>query len=231
MTLGTGVAVRSLKDIIKSRVPRSSIDQILLAFPMLYPAIRYESQLSPEQLAILTGIVTDPLPGNIIECGVYRAGTTVLLARVLKTRRITRTIYALDSFSGFTGEIDDEVQRGQVIEAGRVAFTANSLAYVRRKIAVLGFEDVIRLVPGYFEETLDTVQDRFCLALIDCDLEQSVEFCLTRLWDRIVDGGWVVVDDYANPGYPGAAIAADRFFRGVSCQRRFARDNFLIIQK
>jgi O-methyltransferase len=224
-------ALRSIKELIKQHVPRSSINRALLSFPQLYGPLRYESQLTPEQFAILEGIVGQNRPGNIIECGVYRAGTTVLLARLLKRKHIAKKIYALDSFSGFAEEIDDEVGRGQVVADGRSAFRANSVDYVRRKLAVLGVDDVIEVVPGYFEETLPGIRDRFCLALIDCDLERSIEFCLEQLWDRVVEGGFIVVDDYTNPGYPGAAIASDRFLRRVSYRSRAVRHNFLLVER
>lgn len=231
MKLQTATAMRSIKDLVKQHVPRSTIDRALLTLPQLYGALRYESQLTPAQLAILDTIVGENRPGNIIECGVYRAGTTVLLARLLKQRQMAKRIYALDSFGGFAEEIEDEVSRGQVVKEGRTAFRANSIDYVRRKLAVLGVDDVIEVVPGYFEETLPDIRDRFCLALIDCDLERSVEFCLEQLWDRMTDGGWVVVDDYTNPGYPGAAIASDRFFRRVSYRSRATSNNFLMVQR
>jgi hypothetical protein len=40
-----------------------------------------------------------------------------------------------------------------------------------------------------------------------------------------------VVDDSANPSYPGAALAADRFFAEVSHRRRTASGNFLVVEK
>jgi predicted O-methyltransferase YrrM len=227
----TRTALRPLKTLVKKHVPPAHIDRVLLSFPQLYPALRYESQLSAPQLDILRGILVRGRPGNIIECGVYRAGTTVLLARALAEYRLVKRIYALDSFGGFAPEIDEEIGRGLVVEAGRTAFTANSVDYVRRKLAVLGVADRVEVVPGFFEDTLPGIDDRFCLALIDCDLEKSIEFCLDQLWDKMVDGGFVVVDDYANPGYPGAALAADRFFARVPARRRLASDNFLVVEK
>ena len=223
--------IDTLKGFVKRHVARSHVDRALLTFPQLYPAVRYESQLTPAQFAILRSVLAERRPGNIIECGVYRAGTTVLLARELKAMGLRKRIYALDSFAGFEPEIEDEIDRGLVPVAGRSAFTINSVEYVRRKLRVLGVADAIEVVPGFFEKTLPAIDDTFCLALIDCDLEKSTEYCLEYLWDRTVDGGAVVVDDYQNPFYPGAAIAADRFFAGRRCRNRFARDNFLVVQK
>lgn len=221
----------SMRHLVKRAVPVKLAHSVLLAVPQLYPLVRYESQLTEPQLTILRSILTEPRPGNVIECGVYRAGTTVRLARLIKSLGRPRLIYALDSFAGFEPEIEDEIERGLVPKAGRTAFTANSVDYVRRKIRALGVDDVIRVVPGFFEQTLPTIDDRFALALIDCDLEKSTEFCLDYLWPRIVDGGYLVVDDYQNAFYPGAALAADRFFASVRTRTRFARDNFLVVQK
>ena len=90
---------------------------------------------------------------------------------------------------------------------------------------------MIAIVPGYFEDTLDTIMDSFCLALIDCDLEKSTESCLTTLWEKVVKGGYIVVDDYTNPGYPGARMACDRFLSNVSYEQRQVHHGRLVIEK
>jgi Macrocin-O-methyltransferase (TylF) len=224
-------SISALVSFIRTRVPRSYVSRLLLGCPWLYRLVRYESQLAAEQVALIAGLLGGERAGNVIECGVYRAGTTVFLARQIKRLHLKKKIYALDSFAGFEAEIEDEIRRGLVAAEGRTAFTANSVDYVRRKLAVLGVDDVVEVVPGYFEATLPRVEDRFCLALIDCDLEKSTEFCLHQLWPKVVDGGYVVVDDYAYSGYPGAALASDRFFREVPYARRSVEGNFLIVQK
>jgi hypothetical protein len=214
-------------------IPQAFMNRLLLAFPGLYSRLRYESQLTPDQVAILERLLSQGLPGDVIECGVYRAGTTVLLARYLKRHRIAKTIYALDSFGGFdvAGELNDDIRRGMVVPVGRTAFTYNSVGYVRAKLERLGVASLVEVVPGYFENTLPRIDAKFCLALVDCDLEKSVEFCLTHLWERIVPGGYLVVDDYANPGYPGARIAADRFADHAMPAERWASHNFLVLKK
>ncbi|MBI4491030.1 MAG: class I SAM-dependent methyltransferase [Deltaproteobacteria bacterium] len=233
MLLNQKLSARVLiKNFVKGRVSQSQLDRLLLTLPQLYPLLRYESQLSGDQIAVLRGILEKGVPGNIIECGVYRGGTTALMGLYLKEHRIPKKIYALDSFSGFKRDgIEEEVRRGLVVAQGLSAFTANSAEYVQRKIEKLGLRDMIEIVPGYFEESLDKIRDFFSLALIDCDLEKSTEFCLTTLWDRVVQGGCIIVDDYANPGYPGARIAADRFLKHVVCKQKQVQHNFLVIEK
>ncbi|WP_337286652.1 TylF/MycF/NovP-related O-methyltransferase [Candidatus Methylomirabilis sp.] len=222
-----------LRYLVKRYVPPSVVNSLLLMVPSLYPGLRYESQLSEEQRTVLIELLGKGIPGNVIECGVYRGGTTVLMALYLKKEGSRRKkIYALDSFMSFpTDEVNGEIGRGLVPEQGRTAFTSTSSDYVQRKVDRLGLHDMIEIVPGYFEDTLDTIKDSFCLALIDCDLEKSVEYCLTTLWDRVIKGGHIVVDDYTNPGYPGARIAADRFLSNVNYTQRYVCHGLLVIEK
>jgi len=77
---------------------------------------------------VLCEILGEDIPGNVIECGVYRGGTTVLMALHLRKNRIAKKIYALDSFTGFKEDgVNDEVQRGLVPDQGRTAFTFTPL--------------------------------------------------------------------------------------------------------
>lgn len=233
MTVLRGKLAQSLKRTLRRWLPQAFVNRLLLTFPSLYSQVRFESQLTPDQIMILESFLAQGLPGDVIECGVYRAGTTALLARYLKSHRITKTIYALDSFGGFdvAGELDDDIRRGMVVPLGRTAFTYNSAEYVRAKLDRLDVASLVEVVPGYFEDTLPRIDGKFCLALVDCDLEKSVEFCLSQLWDKIVPGGYLVVDDYTNPGYPGARVAADRFADRVMPAERRASHNFLIVKK
>ena len=221
-----------LRNVVKRYIPQSLYNRLPLIFPQLYKILRYESQLSEDQMAVLCEVLGKDIPGDVIECGVYRGGTTVLMALYLKNNRIAKKIYALDSFTGFKEDgVNDEIQRGLVPDQGRTAFIFTSVDYVQRKLERLGLRDMIKIVPGYFEDTLDTIMDSFCLALIDCDLEKSTEFCLTTLWEKVVKGGYIVVDDYTNPGYPGARMACDRFLSNVSYKQRQVRHGLLVIQK
>lgn len=230
--MGLEAGIPWLKHVVKRRSCQSHVNRLLLTFPQLYALLRYESQLSKDQIAVLHTILGRGISGNVIECGAYRGGTTVFMARYLKKHQMKKKIYVLDSFAGFNVEgIEEEIRRGLVVAQGRSAFTFTSADYVQSKIAKLGLDDLIEIVPGYFEETLQHISDSFSLGLIDCDLEKSTEFCLAMLWEKIVPNGCIVVDDYTNPGYPGARIASDRFLRSITCKHSEVRHGLLIIEK
>lgn len=71
-------------------------------------------------------------------------------------------------------------------------------------------ETRIHLVKGWFSDTLPvTDTGEIALLHLDCDLYQSVKFCLETLYDKVVEGGCIVIDDY---GYwSGCKKAVDEF--------------------
>jgi predicted O-methyltransferase YrrM len=224
--------IQDIKASVRSGPAAPYIDRLLVSVPSVYPLLRYESQLSTAQLDVLLRLLDADVPGDIVECGVYRGGTTALMARHLQRRGVTtKTIHALDSFSGFrTDSVEVEIRQGLEAEA-REAFRGTSPQYLRHKLQALGLAHLVRVVPGYFENTLESVPGPFSLALIDCDLEGPVYYCLTVLWDRMSPGGHLIVDDYVNTGYPGARHAAQRFLEGRTDAEATPEGNFLVLRR
>lgn len=96
-------------------------------------------------------------------------------------------------------------------------FSSTSLALVRAKLEHLGIRNV-ELVPGAFGETLgdEVLADvRFRAALLDCDLYESYHVALPWVWDRMLPGGLVYLDEYYSLKFPGARIAVDEFCERV----------------
>ncbi len=64
------------------------------------------------------------------------------------------------------------------------------------------------LIPETFVGLEDSV---ISLAHIDVDQYQAVLDCLSFIYPRMLKGGWIVLDDYACPGCPGATRAVDEY--------------------
>jgi O-methyltransferase len=223
--------IQDIKASVRSGPAAPYIDRLLVSVPAMYPLLRYESQLSPAQLEVLLRLLDADVPGDIVECGVYRGGTTALMARHLQKRGVRKIIHALDSFSGFKSDsVEAEIEHGLEADA-REAFRGTSPDYLRHKLKALGLAHMVRVVPGYFEDTLEAIPGPFSLALIDCDLDGPVEYCLNVLWDRMSPGGSLIVDDYANSGYPGARVAAERFLKGRTDAVATPEGNFLVLRR
>lgn len=166
------------------------------------------------------------LEGDIIECGCYRCGTTILMASHLANQISKRKIFACDTFGGFNyDELEGERRRGLTKAANR-DFTDNSYDYVFRKIHRLGHDKDIVLVRGYFQDTLERMKaNRFCIALIDCDLSQSVLYSADKVFPLLVGGGIMLFDDYYEKGFKGVKKVVDEF---VATHREQIQDHGLL---
>lgn len=130
--------------------------------------------------------------GDLIECGVYRGGMSVLMGLWLRERNETRQIYLCDVFSGLPMPDRSVDQR---YEAG---FFAVPVDRVERTIADFGLTDLCVLRPGLFAETLPRLDEsqQFAFAHVDGDLYNSTFDCLKHLYPKLVEGAPMVFDDY-----------------------------------
>jgi predicted O-methyltransferase YrrM len=155
------------------------------------------------------------LPGDVIECGVYRGKSLQWIARVMADRAPEKTVFACDSYEGFPEEDVGRVDLGPLRFLARVRkkfrLATDTPARLERFFWLFGVRGEI--VKGYFSDTLPRfAETRFCFVHLDCDLYSSYKECLELLYENLTPGGVVVFDDYRAPKWPGAELAVDEFF-------------------
>ena len=93
-------------------------------------------------------------------------------------------------------------------------FSETPLSLLKRKIKYLGLDNIV-LVDGDYKETMTKKMHKnikFMATLVDCDLYESHKIALPFVWDRLVEGGYMYLDEYYSLKFPGARIATDEFF-------------------
>jgi len=159
------------------------------------------------------------LPGDIIECGVYKAASAIRWAtfRELCESKRSRRLVCFDAY----GDFPTSSVRGTDDQLFTEAFTADggsglSLDEVKSIFAHKKLDentlfikgDVRASIPAWLEKNTHA---RFSLVHLDMDVYEPTSSALTDLWPRIVRGGIVVIDDYNTVG--GATRAIDEFLR------------------
>lgn len=167
----------------------------------------------PELATLFEAVRQVQVRGTILECGVYRGASLLALAHLMLPLR--PAIYGLDSFEGLDvpseadkfadGTLDPAAYRGAMADV--------NLEILRNRLRALGW-DHVKLVKGYFQDTLPSLaNERFSLVHIDCDVYEAHVECLEFVYPRMLPGGWIVLDDYGNPRWPGAKRAVDEFLQ------------------
>lgn len=203
---------------LKKIIPDSFLNNIFLAFPILYKnrIINYQTNLCKYEIYELLYYLARAckLEGNIIECGSNKCGTSIIIANYLIDNEIkSKRIYACDTFSGFDmSELSEDISKGYT-NVSKKAFTSTSYEYVNKKIMKLKLGHIVIPVKGLFQDTLHTIDSKFCLAFIDCDLEKSTTYCAEYLFSKIEKNGFMLFDDYNDRNFQGVRIAVDRFVK------------------
>ena len=160
------------------------------------------SLLNDARLAVIRTVcaLVSHLPGASAEVGVYRGGTTRLIAECLPAK----DHYAFDTWEGIPSAIATDGHR-----AGE--FADVSFADVAAWLADL---PNVHLVRGVFPATAGVFDGSYCLVHLDGDTYQTTRDALEFFYPRMVRGGVIVFDDWEWVMCPGVELAAREFFQG-----------------
>jgi hypothetical protein len=145
-------------------------------------------------------VFADGVPGDFLEAGVCHGGASIFL-RALQVAygEAERCTWLADTFAGVpppTDPVDREHELDLTEE--RFPWMAAGLDAVRDNFATYDLlDDGVRFLPGLFADTLPGAPvDRLAILRIDGDLYSSTRDALEALYDRVCEGGFVIVDDY-----------------------------------
>jgi hypothetical protein len=187
-------------------------------------AVRPWTMTSNEKLFALVVavryVVDHTIPGDVVECGVWRGGSMQAIARVLAAHGATdRELHLFDTFDGMPPPSEEDVRRGGPSAAQLLATrprTANVWAVADLEDVQAGMARVdypvqrIHYHPGLVEETIPReAPERIALLRLDTDWYASTAHEMEHLYDRVPPGGVIVFDDYGF--WQGARKAVDEF--------------------
>jgi O-methyltransferase len=181
---------------------------------------------SPERIAALCDatryVVQAQIPGDVVECGVWRGGSMMAVARTLiELGDTTRTLFLYDTFSGMPlpGDrdvtISGESATDLMLDASKDDATSiwcyAPLEGVKKAVTSVGYpQEQLRFVEGKVEETIPaTAPHRIALLRLDTDWYESTRHELVHLFPKLSTGGILIIDDYGH--WKGARQAVDEY--------------------
>lgn len=155
------------------------------------------------------------LPGDILEFGVYKGASfaRLLAFRDLIENKDSRHIAGFDIFGKFPDDLALESDREFVKsfeEKGGYGIDRGHLSQLLSAKGCTNFQlikgDIFNTLPQYLKANPGL---RIALLHIDVDVYEPSKFILETLWDRVVLGGIVMLDDYGS--VEGETKAVDEF--------------------
>jgi O-methyltransferase len=170
--------------------------------------VEAETMIGMQRLASLQHcvetVLIDEIPGDLVECGVWRGGASILMRAVLAAYSDeTRRVWLCDSFEGVpppdTENYKEDKLPWYAIGLHRAApILAVTQEEVRANFERYGLlDDQVRFLPGWFKDTLgDAPIEQIAVLRLDGDLYESTIQALDALYPRLSPDGFCIIDDY-----------------------------------
>jgi O-methyltransferase len=151
--------------------------------------------------------------GDVIECGCWHGHSTLAIATLLAEGGFGGRFHVFDSFEGGLSDFGPEDESAFRLSAAekdaQVRQFASDFELVRAATDRFGFVDLHRgWIPQSFA-SFSCPQLRF--VHIDVDMYVPTRAALEFVWEQVVPGGCVVIDDYNHAVFAGATRAVDEF--------------------
>ncbi|MFU2008998.1 TylF/MycF family methyltransferase [Bacillus pseudomycoides] len=148
-------------------------------------------------------VLKDNIEGDFIETGVWRGGSCIFMRGFLKVHEIeNRKVWLADSFQGLPASNEEKYPSDRLLNwLHTIDYLCVSLEEVQnnfRKYDLL--DENVRFLKGWFKDTLPTAPiEKLAILRLDGDLYESTMDSLTNLYNKVSDGGFIIVDDYFLP--------------------------------
>lgn len=174
------------------------------------------------------------IEGDLVEFGTATGFTASAMARTLKEleRHADRNLWLFDSFEGLPEATAEADRLSPHVAAGVWGKgTCRGLTAQGLKVQIAQFLDQsrIRIVEGWFSDTVSSIPDaaRFALVHVDGDLYQSAIDCLSPLFERkLISKGAVIVFDDWNCNRADNNLGERRAWREISEKHHAEFDDF-----
>ena len=192
--------------------------------------VRPFTMTSPERMYALPNavryVVANRLAGDITECGVWRGGSMMLIAKALLQLKDTeRHLYLYDTFAGMTKPSAKDSTRFEK-RTPEESYTASkkegddvvhwsyaSLQEVQANLSSTGYDQSkLHFVKGPVEQTIPgIIPERIALLRLDTDFYESSKHEMEHLFPRLISGGVLILDDFGH--WEGQRIAVEEYIK------------------
>ncbi|MCC6574755.1 MAG: class I SAM-dependent methyltransferase [Planctomycetes bacterium] len=170
-------------------------------------------------------VVNQDIPGDIVECGVWKGGSMMVITRTLLNLKVRdRRLHLFDTFEGMSTPTKSDVSieghdairmfaETKLEDREGSEWCRSQLDDVRAAVESTGYpKDKITYVKGKVEDTLPAAAPkRIALLRLDTDWYESTLAEMDHLFTRLVPGGVLIIDDYLY--WRGARQAVDEYIK------------------
>lgn len=169
-------------------------------------------------------VVKNNIPGDFVECGVWRGGNGILAKTIFEYLGSNKKVWMFDTFQGMTAPTSVDVAaktqlaaESHFLESQKETYNEwcyASLEDVKKNCSDAGLDiNAFKFVEGDVCQTLKkpkNIPAAISVLRLDTDWYESTKAELEILYPRLSDRGVLIIDDYGH--WEGARKAVDEYF-------------------
>lgn len=168
-------------------------------------------------------VIQNNIEGDFVECGVWRGGSSMMIALTLKSMNISdRQLFLYDTYEGmseptendidFRGGNADSLLKQNVQDKENSVWCLADLQDVQNNMKLTEYPlNNIKFVQGKVEDTIpQTISESIALLRLDTDWYESTAHELKYLYPKLQNRGVLIIDDYGH--WEGCRKAVDEYF-------------------
>jgi hypothetical protein len=169
-------------------------------------------------------IIKNKITGDIVECGVWKGGSVMAIAKTLLVlKNYDKELYLFDTFEGMPKPTEFDVSYGDKhtalkefedlkIDNNSSDWSRIELDEVKNNVFSTGYnKEKFHFIKGKVEDTIPKFSpETISILRLDTDWYESTRHELIHLFPRLVKGGVIIIDDYGF--WEGAKRAVDEYF-------------------
>lgn len=215
--------VRPVQDIKQSSYPSDFDQEVIDIIESVTPYTMTGIQRLFALIQAVKYVVKANIPGNIVECGVWRGGSMMAVAHTLRQLGENNIdLYLFDTYEGMTKPSDIDIDYAGMPATTTFERTKRSndssewcyasIEEVRNNLLSTGYNrERLKLIKGKVEDTIpDFAPNQISLLRLDTDWHESTRHELVHLYPRLSAGGVLIIDDYGH--WQGSRKATDEYF-------------------
>jgi O-methyltransferase len=134
------------------------------------------------------------LEGDFVECGVHTGLLSLVICHALQFDKLPRRFYLFDTFDGIPDEDMNDIEQHRIKTVGALDYK-NVWGLAKRNFAP--FPNA-QLVQGRLPKSLETVVvEKIAYLSVDLNNVKAERGVIAQLWEKVVPGAIVLIDDYA----------------------------------
>jgi len=144
-------------------------------------------------------IIKNNLSGSFVECGVWKGGSMIAVAKKLQNLNVDdRDIFLFDTFEGMSEPSKNDISQTGLDPLDKTEHMNNPIELVKDNFFKTNYpESKTHFIKGRVEDTLSK-QDTGEIAILrlDTDYYESTKIEMEYLFPKIIKGGIIIIDDF-----------------------------------